>query len=155
MHLKVSKCYRIRISTCACVPCASWNPGHAGMPHPALMDACRPRLGGMTGTAFTEAKEFEEVYKLKTVPRHDIGRKPSVAQRPDASGRHPAEPVQERAEGLTEAQASARASIKMTAGSARTRMIKSAAKLRRRSPNPETSMSSGLCGRHRKVEGPA
>ncbi|OLQ00253.1 Protein translocase subunit SECA1, chloroplastic [Symbiodinium microadriaticum] len=25
------------------------------------------KLGGMTGTAFTEAKEFEEVYKLKTV----------------------------------------------------------------------------------------
>ena len=25
------------------------------------------RLSGMTGTAFTEAKEFEEVYKLKTV----------------------------------------------------------------------------------------
>eukprot|EP00438_Fugacium_kawagutii_P009493 Skav200303 [mRNA] locus=scaffold4329:89226:94005:- [translate_table: standard] len=37
------------------------------------MDRGRLRLSGMTGTAFTEAKEFEEVYKLKTA-RGSVGR---------------------------------------------------------------------------------
>ena len=60
------------------MPCASWDLGHAVTLYWVADGG--PRLGGMTGTAFTEAKEFEEVYKLKTVPCHEIGRKPSASQ---------------------------------------------------------------------------
>ena len=42
----------------------SWEQSHLQMRTGSPMT---PRLSGMTGTAFTEAKEFEEVYKLKTV----------------------------------------------------------------------------------------
>lgn len=51
-----------------------FTPPHRCLPPPPgshrkvyVASFLRPRLSGMTGTAFTEAKEFEEVYKLKTV----------------------------------------------------------------------------------------